>query len=71
MKIRELREQMGLSQLELAKATQVSTASVCLWEKGERTPSLSTALMLADFFEVPLDTLVGRKPPNQTERDAS
>lgn len=71
MKIRELREQMGLSQLELARAIRLSPAQVCQLEKGKRKPSLSTALMLADFFEVPLDTLVGRKPPNQTERDAS
>ena len=71
MKIRELRERMGLSQLELARATRLSPALVCQLEKGKRTPSLSTALILADFFRVSLDTLVGRKLPSQTVRDAS
>ena len=71
MKIRELREQMGLSQKELARAIRISPALVCQLESGKRNPSLSTALMLADYFEVSLDVLVGRKLPGQTQRDAS
>lgn len=71
MKIRELREAKGITQAELARAVRLSPALVCQLEKGARTPSMSTALMLADFFMVPLDTLVGRKLPSQTVRDAS
>ena len=71
MRLKELRESRGMTQREVAEAVHVTKGAVCQWENGTRIPGLSTALMLADLFRVPLDTLLGRATPEEIERDAS
>lgn len=71
MRLKELRESRGMTQQDVAEAIHVTKGAVCQWEKGTRIPGLSTALMLADLFRVPLDTLLGRVTPEEIERDAS
>lgn len=60
-----------MTQQDVAEAIHVTKGAVCQWENGTRIPGLSTALMLADLFRVPLDTLLGRATPEEIERDAS
>lgn len=71
MRLKELRESRGMAQQDVAEAIHVTKGAVCQWENGTRIPGLSTALMLADLFRVPLDTLLGRATPEEIERDAS
>ena len=71
MRLKELRESRGMTQQDVAEAIHVTKGAVCQWENGTRIPGLSTALMLADLFQVPLDTLLGRKAPEEVEREAS
>ncbi|WP_366086126.1 helix-turn-helix transcriptional regulator [uncultured Flavonifractor sp.] len=71
MRLKELRESRGMTQQDVAEAIHVTKGAVCQWENGTRIPGLSTALMLADLFRVPLDTLLGRATPEEIERDAS
>lgn len=71
MRLKELRESRGMTQQDVAEAIHVTKGAVCQWENGTRIPGLSTALMLADLFRVPLDTLLGRTTPEEIERDAS
>ena len=58
-RIKELREKKGLSQEELAKKLNISQQAIRLYEKGDREPKLETWQKLADFFNVPVDYLLG------------
>lgn len=58
-RLKELRIEKGIGQIELAKAIDVSKGIISLWENGLREPKLSNLIALAKFFEVSLDYLVG------------
>ena len=71
MILKELRESRGMTQQDVADAIHVTRGAVCQWENGARLPGLTTALMLADLFQVSSDTLMGRGSSDEIERDAS
>ncbi|WP_251138277.1 helix-turn-helix transcriptional regulator [Exiguobacterium sp. s161] len=50
-KVKEMREERGLSQSELAKRLNVSRQTVISIEKERYNPSLDLAFTLADLFE--------------------
>lgn len=58
-RLKELRIEKAVGQIELAKAINVSKGIISLWENGLREPKLSNLIALAKFFEVSLDYLVG------------
>ncbi len=58
--LRELRSMRGLGQQQLADLLQISVKTISHWETGYSEPSISQLILLADFFEVTLDDLVGR-----------
>ncbi len=58
-RLKELRIEKGIGQIELAKAVNVSKGIISLWENGLREPKLSNLIALAKFFEVSLDYLAG------------
>ena len=60
-KIAELRKERGLSQRSLAQAIGTSQANLSRWEQGLNEPSIIECWKLADFFEVSIDILCGRK----------
>ena len=60
-KLKELRQEMGLTQKQLAEKLQTSNSAVCDWERGRTQPDLETLLALAKFFKVSVDYLLGRK----------
>ena len=45
---------------DISKAVNISIMGYYRYERGEREPSMSTLIALADFFDVSLDYLVGR-----------
>ena len=59
-RIVELRERKGISQADLARQIHVSRSSISEYEKGITQPSMAVLLLLADYFEVSLDYLLGR-----------
>lgn len=59
--LKALRIEMGVGQVELAKAIGVSKGIISLWENGLREPSMSSLISLADYFKVTIDFLVGRE----------
>ena len=59
-RIRELREERGLSLMSLAKAIGVSDTAICKWENQLAEPKLSYILRMADFFNCSADFLMGR-----------
>ena len=56
------RESRNLSQLELAKQTGINQSTISLWEDNKRTPNIENCVLLADFYEITLDELIGRTP---------
>jgi transcriptional regulator with XRE-family HTH domain len=59
IRLKELREEKGLSSRELAKKLNVSDRAVQRWEKGERVPNADSVILLARFFDVSADYLLG------------
>ena len=58
-RLKELRIEKGVGQIELAQAINVSKGIISLWENGLREPKLSNLIALANFFGISLDYLVG------------
>ncbi len=58
-RLKELREEAGLSQIELAKLVKLSKSAIAYWELGQRVPSLEAVIVLADYFNVSLDYIAG------------
>lgn len=59
--IRELREEMHLTQSELAQKLSTSQRNVSNYETGTSEPDLAMIVQLADIFGVSLDELFGRE----------
>ena len=60
-KIAELRKEKGLSQRQLATKLNTSQANLSRWEQGLNEPSIIECWKIADFFDVSIDVLCGRK----------
>lgn len=56
--IQKLRQEKGMTQLELAEKLNYSDKSVSKWERGESLPDIVVLKAVADLFEVTLDYLV-------------
>lgn len=56
--IQKLRQEKGMTQLELAEKLNYSDKSVSKWERGESMPDIGVLKNVADLFEVTLDYLV-------------
>lgn len=73
-KLRQLREERGLTQSELADQVGIVTSFISLMEHGERQPSIDTLAKLADVLGVGIDELMGRPalvPAVKTARNGS
>lgn len=55
-----LRTNKSLSQAELAEKLGISKSSVSMYEQGKREPDFHVLGMIADFFQVDTDYLMGR-----------
>ena len=59
-KIKELRQEKGLSQRELAKATGIKQANISRWEACLVVPNVEDVWILANFFDCSIDYIVGK-----------
>ena len=57
-KLRNLRIQRGLTQMELAEKLGTSQSSITSWESNRREPDFATIRKLASFFNVPMVALL-------------
>ena len=60
-----LRNERNLTQEGAAKAQGITYRSYRRYETGEREPTASTLVQIADFYCVTLDYLVGRSEKRQ------
>ena len=70
MRLKELREEAGVSMLELARAIGVSDAAVCKWENGLAEPKIGYIVELAEYFDCPIDYLIGVDADSTPRGDA-
>lgn len=59
-RLKELREEAGVSMQKLAEAVGASNAAVCKWENGIAEPKVCYIIKLAEFFDCSTDYLLGR-----------
>ncbi len=59
-RIKELREDRDMRQIDLAKATGIDQRTISNYETGRSNPDSYALIKLADFFDVSIDYLVGR-----------
>ena len=70
--LRILRESMGLSQEKLASLTGLTARRIFSYERESNEPDIETLALLADFFGVTIDFLVGRTDcENESGKDGS
>ena len=60
-KIRDLMKEQGLKQVQLAERIGVKQNTISAWLLGKKEPCIMSLWLLADYFEVDIDYLVGRK----------
>ena len=59
-RIIQLKNERKLLQKDIASSVGLSLRAYQYYEKGQKEPTLSVLLRLADYFDVSLDYLVGR-----------
>lgn len=54
---KEIRLKKGLKQIDIARATGLSKATISLYENGKSKPSINSAYKVANELEVTIDEL--------------
>lgn len=58
-RLKEKRNELGLTQEELGKNIYLSKGEACAYEKGKRIPPLDVLIKIAEFLEVDFLWLIG------------
>lgn len=67
MRLKQLREENNLSQLDLANKLNMSQQAISAYEKGTREPDIDTIKKISDFFNVSTDYLLGKSHIRNSE----
>ena len=70
-KLRDLREDMGLTQNEVAQKTDCTLAMISNYELNRREPDLNTLKKLCNFYSVTADYLLGRSSEPKSYNQSS
>lgn len=60
-RIKELMDEKSLNQVKLAEQLGIDQSTVSYWLSGKKLPNIASLWQLADYFDVDIDYLVGRK----------
>ena len=63
-KLKQLREERGLTQKELAKGMELSPSMISMYEGGGSYPSVEILIRLSHYFRVSTDYLLGVSDSN-------
>ena len=58
--LKKLRKEAGLTQISLQIKTGIEQALLSKFENGDRIPPTETLIILADFYNVSMDYIMGR-----------
>jgi transcriptional regulator with XRE-family HTH domain len=70
-RIKQLRTEKSLRQEDLAKIIMVNRATLASWEVDRALPDINVIQRIADVFNVTVDCLLGRKPPEKPKDNIS
>lgn len=59
IRLKQLRKESGMTQLDLAQKLKVTRSGIANWENGGRLPGSAMVLKIATIFHVPVDYLYG------------
>lgn len=62
--LKKLRKQDGLTQAEAARQMGITRSALGMYETGKREPDFETLELIADFYNVDMNTLYGRAAPS-------
>jgi len=72
-RLKEMRADKGVTQVQLAEALGVSKGTVAMWEIGKREPNFETLCALSDYFDRRVDYILGKtddkSSPKLTEEE--
>ncbi len=68
LRIKEYREEMQLTQRELAERIGSVQRNISNWESGASEPDCETIMMLAELFNISIDELFGREYSFEREK---
>lgn len=68
-RIKQLREEKELNQIELGKVIGVSGQALGMYENEKRGLDTKTASVLADYFDVSVDYLLGKSDIRNPEKE--
>ncbi len=58
-RLRSLRQEKNIGQIQLAKELDVGKSVISLWELGRCEPTLSKLVAISKYFNVSIDYLAG------------
>lgn len=64
--LKELRNNNKLTQTQLAEEVGLSFSAISMYERGEREPDFETLETIADFFNISISRLLGKKENETT-----
>ena len=68
--LKKLRRRRGIRQIDVANAIGTDQRQISKWETGNLEPDLRSLCLLADFFGVSVDYLVGHVTPQPEDDNA-
>lgn len=69
--LKELRKERKLTQTQLEKDTGIDQALLSKFEHGERVPNTEKLLILAEYYDVSVDYILGRTDRREVNRSVS
>jgi len=67
-RIKQLRKQKGLTQIELAETLGVGVSTVAMWESGKRTPNFKLLNDLSDLFDKTIEYILGTSDDDKSPK---
>ena len=72
-RLKEIRTEKGITQVQLAETMGVSKGTVAMWETGKREPNFETLNQLSEIFDKRIDYILGysndASSPKMSEED--
>jgi len=59
IRLRELRKEKNLNQIEVAQILNIDKSTIAKYETGAAVPSLNMLVVLAEFYKVSADYILG------------
>jgi Predicted transcriptional regulators len=67
-RLKEIRNEAGMTQVQLAEALGVSKGTVAMWEIGKREPNYETLNALSGIFDKRIDYILGYSNDSSSAR---